>query len=237
MTIGYKKVLIVSLLAGGSVLLVLFWLRFVNVSKLSLANFTQLYDIENQNAGYHSVKLTATFFTLLLGILNVNRFTHVRVERFIRQRPFQYFRSDLMRIVLVTLAFCIWFYGIDALLLLVFIPKKLLLTPLVIATLVLRFILAIGYYVLACEFIYWVNLVTKQFVLALFLAPVVMIFSLQLCTRMNWSHPLTTLDTFGDISLHGLDLVPIAQGGIQLVCLLLLLFYLNVWQLGKRDFL
>nr|WP_222845071.1 hypothetical protein [Lactiplantibacillus plantarum] len=54
---------------------------------------------------------------------------------------------------------------------------------------------------------------------------------------MNWSHPLTTLDIFSDISIHGLDLVPVVQGSIQLVCLLLLLFYLNVWQLSKRDFL
>lgn len=237
MATSYKRSLAAILLVGGSLLLVLFWLRFVNVSKLSSVDLKQLYDIESQNAGYHSVKLTATFFTLLLGILNVNRFTYIRVERLIRQRHFQYFKTELIRMIMVTLAFCIWFYGIDATLLFIFVPQKLLLTPLVLSTLILRFLLAIGYYVLVCELIYWFNLVTKQFVVALFLAPVVMFFSLRLCTAMNWSHPLTTLDIFSDISIHGLDLVPVVQGSIQLVCLLLLLFYLNVWQLSKRDFL
>lgn len=237
MLTGYRRPLIISLIMGGSVLLVLFWLRFVNVSQLHLVDLSQLYDIENQNTGYHNVQLTASFFTLLMGILNVDQFTHVRIERLIRQRSCRYYGEQLKQMAVVALIFCIWFYGIDAGLLVIFIPHQLLLTPLIILTLGMRVVLAIGYYVLVCEVIYFINSYVKQFAIALFATPVLMMFSLRLCSKLNWSHPLMTIDTFNAISVHGLDIIQVLQGAVQLMCLLLLLFALNVWRLGQRDFL
>lgn len=224
-------------LVFGTVLLVLFWLKFVDLNTLQHTGLSGLYDIENQGAGYHNVKITATIFTVFVGILNVGVFTQVRIERLIRQKAAVYFLHDVVRVMVICVLFVIWFYGIDTVLLWRFLPKELLFSPAVITTLILRVILATGYYLLASLLIYLINLYTRQFGIALFATSILMLLSLKLCLRLKLMHPLSTIDTFQALSIHGLDVVPILQGVTQLLLLLILVGLLNVWKLRKCDFL